>query len=294
MKDYILRASAGNNSVRVFIATTQNLVNEAQKLHKTTPVATAALGRLLTAAAMMGMTLKNDSDITTLTIKGDGELGGVTAVTDNASRVKGYVHNPSVQHMKKAPGKLDVGRAVGEGTLSVVRDLGLKEPVSGQVALVSGEIAEDITYYFATSEQTPSSVALGVLVDTDFSVKCAGGYIIQLLPDAPEEIIQYLEQKLPMFPSVTSLLDANKTPEDILEMLLHGFNPVVYEKIFPEYYCNCSVERTRKALAGVGVDELRLILEEDKGANIHCHFCRKDYFFNEGDIKELIKKGLSL
>lgn len=289
MKDYILRAGAADDSVRIFIATTQNLVQRAQELHKTTPVATAALGRLLTAACMMGQTLNNDTDITTITIKGDGEIGGVVAVTNNKSEVKGYVHNPQVKHMTKAPGKLDVGRAVGNGYLYVARDLGLKDPVTGQVELVSGEIAEDITSYFAVSEQTPSSVSLGVLVDTDFSVKCAGGYIIQLLPFAPDNIVKYLEEKLPHFPSMTTLLDAGKTPEDILQMLFGEYNTVIYDRVEPEYKCNCSREKTQKALAGVGADELRLILEEDSGANIHCHFCGTDYWFNEEDIQGLIE-----
>jgi len=292
MQDYMIRATAGNDSVRIFVATTKNLVDKARELHQTTPVATAALGRLLTAAAMTGATLKNDSDMITLTIKSDGPIGGIVATTNNASKVKGYVHNPNVPHMKNAKGKLDVGRGVGAGMLAVVKDLGLKEPVSGQVALVSGEIAEDLTYYFATSEQTPSSVSLGVLVDTNFSVKQAGGFIIQLMPDTPEEIIKHLENKLPTFPTITQLLDNGKTPEDILDLLLGGFGTVIYEKITPEFYCNCSIEKTKKALSNVGVDELKVILEEDKGANLHCHFCNKDYYFGEDDLKGLIAAGI--
>ena len=292
MQDYIIRATAGNGSARVFIATTKNLVDKSRELHKTTPIATAALGRTLTAAAIMGVTLKNDSDIITLTIKGDGKIGGIVATTDNESRVKGYVYEPNIDFAKNQQGKLDVGGAVGAGNLTVVKDLGLKEPMSGQVQLVSGEIAEDLTYYFAVSEQLPSSVALGVLIDRDLSVKQAGGYIIQLMPDAEEELIDHLEENLPKLPSITTMLEAGKLPEDILAVLFEGYDTVVYDKIYPEFFCNCSEEKTRKALIGLGVDELKLILEEDGGANIQCHFCNKDYYFGDEDISLLISEFL--
>ena len=288
MQDYIIRATAGNGSVRVFVETSKNLVDKARKFHKTTPVATAALGRLLTAASMMGATLNNDSDILTITIKGDGPIGGIVATSDNKSRVKGYVFEPHVELAKNKLGKLDVSGAVGSGTLAVIKDLGLKEPVSGQIDLVSGEIAEDITYYFAASEQLPSSVALGVLVDKDYSVKQAGGYIIQVMPDAEEDIIAHLEEKLPKLPSVTTMLDYGYLPEDILDIIFEGYDVEIYDKIYTEFFCNCSTEKTRKVLLSVGLEELNLILEEDKGANIHCHFCNKDYYFNEDAIKEMI------
>jgi len=290
MQDYIIRAVAGNGSVRIFAANTKNLVNKAAKLHKTTPVATAALGRTLTAAAMMGATLKNDTDILTIDIRGSGSLGGIVVVADNKSRVKGYVLNPQAEIPNKAKGKLDVGGAVGIGVLTVTKDMGLKEPVSGQVELVSGEIAEDITYYFAVSEQTPSSVALGVLVDVDYSVKQAGGYILQLMPDAKEEIISHLEKVLPTLPTVTSLLDDGKSIEDILNMIFTDV--VVHETIHPQFYCNCSKEKTEKALISLGADELRKIVEEDKSANLHCHFCNTGYHFDEADMRTLIG-GLS-
>ena len=288
MQDYILRATAGNGSVRIFAANTKNLVSEAAKLQKTTPVATAALGRTLTAAAMMGATLKNDTDILTIDIRGAGPLGGVVAVADNKSRVKGYVLNPDATVPNKAEGKLDVGAAVGLGVLTVTKDMGLKEPVSGQVELVSGEIAEDITYYFAVSEQTPSSVALGVLVDVDHSVKQAGGYIIQLMPDAKEEMIAHLESYLPTLPTVTQLLDSGKSIEDILQMIFEDFDLQILETIHPEYYCNCSREKTERALISLGKDELLKILEEDKGANLHCNFCNTNYAFDEKDIREIV------
>jgi len=290
MQDYIIRATAGNESVRIFAVNTKNLVNKAAKLHKTTPVATAALGRTLTAAAMMGATLKNDTDILTIDIRGNGPLGGIVVVADNKSRVKGYVLNPQAEMPNKAKGKLDVGGVVGIGVLTVTKDMGLKEPVSGQVELVSGEIAEDITYYFAVSEQTPSSVALGVLVDVDYSVKQAGGYIIQLMPDAKEDIISHLEKVLPTFPTVTSLLDEGKSIEDILNMIFTDV--VIHETIYPKFYCNCSKEKTEKALVSLGVDELSKIVEEDKSANLHCHFCNTSYNFDEEDMRVLIG-GLS-
>jgi len=294
MNDYIVRATAGNGSILAFAATTKNLVNTAYELHQTTPVATAALGRLLTAMSMMGATLKNDSDIITATIKGDGVIGGLVATTDNQSNVKGFDYQPHIELLINDRGKLDVGKAIGAGTLTITKDLGLREPVSGQVDLISGEIAEDITYYFAASEQLPSSVALGVLVDTDNSVKQAGGFILQLMPGARDEIIAYLEEKLPQFPAVTALLEEGKSPEDILRMLFEGQGLTLHEKIYPTYSCNCSVEKTRKALLNVGAEELKTILEEDKGANLHCHFCNRDYYFGEEIIREMLSASLEV
>lgn len=288
MKDYIIRATAGEGSVRVFVATTKEMANKAFQIHKTSPVATAALGRMITAASMMGCMLKNKTDIITITMKGDGPLGGVVATTDSKSRVKGYVNNPIVDIPLKENGKLDVGGAIGYGSLTITKDLGLKEPVSGQIPLVSGEIADDLTYYFAKSEQVPSSVALGVLVDRDYTVRQAGGFIIQMMPDAKEEMISYLEQRLITLPSMTSMLEEGNAPEDILKILFTEHEFKIYDKIPTEYYCNCSKEKTQKALMGVGLKELKSILEEDKGANVHCHFCNTDYNFNEDEIKELI------
>jgi len=286
MNDYIIRATAAGGNVRIFAANTKNLSNFAQKSHNTTPVATAALGRVLTAAAMMGATLKNDTDILTLDFRGSGKLGGIIAVVDNKSRVKGYVFNPNVEFMKNNKGKLDVGGALGIGVLTVTKDMGLKEPVSGQVELISSEIAEDITYYFAVSEQTPSSVALGVLVDTDLSVKQAGGYIIQLLPDAGEEVISHLEKVLPSLSPVTTLLEEGHTIEGILNMIFDDIE--ILDTIYPEFYCNCSREKTTKALISLGKEELSNILTEDKSATLHCNFCNKDYVFTEQDIEGLI------
>ena len=288
MQDYIIRATAGNGSVRIFAANTKNLVGEAAKLQQTTPVATAALGRTLTAAAMMGATLKDDGDILTIDIRGAGPLGGVVVVADSKSRVKGYVFNPQAEVPNKAEGKLDVGAAIGIGIMTVTKDMGLKEPVSGQVELVSGEIAEDITYYFAVSEQTPSSVALGVLVDVDRSVKQAGGYIIQLMPDAKEEMIAHLESYLPTLPTVTNLLEGGKSMEDILRMIFADYELQILGTIHPAYNCNCSREKTERALISLGADELLKILEEDKGANLHCNFCNTNYAFDESDIRKIV------
>ena len=290
MEDYILRATINNGSVRALIATTKNLVNTAYNIHNTSPVATAALGRLLTASAMMGAMLKNDNDLLTLSIKGDGPLDKIVTTANNKSIVKGYVINPKADTENIAPGKLNVGAAVGDGTLTVVKDMGLKEPQAGQINLVSGEIAEDLTYYFAKSEQTPSSVALGVLINTDYSVQQAGGFIIQIMPEAGDQIITHLEQKLASLPTMTSMLNDGKTPEDILNNLFDGYDIIIHEKLTTAYGCNCSKEKSGKVLISLGETELTSILKEDRQANIHCHFCNKDYTFLEPELKALLNK----
>lgn len=219
MKDYIVRATAANGQVRVFAATTREVVETAREHHNTSPVATAALGRLLTAGAMMGSMMKNDTDMLTIQIRGDGPLGGITVTADSHANVKGYVNNPDVVLPPKN-GKLDVGGAVGIGLIQVIKDLGLKEPYSGQTILVTSEIAEDLTYYFANSEQVPSSVGLGVLMEKDNTVKCAGGFIIQMMPFATDETISQIEENLKHVTSVTNLLEQGYTPEQLLETLL--------------------------------------------------------------------------
>lgn len=290
MEDYIIRMSAGNGSVRAFFAYTKNTVGQAQKLHSLSPVATAALGRLLTGAAIMGAMLKNDQDILTITAKGDGPLKGIVVTADNKVNVKGYVYEPIVDLPLKPSGKLDVGGAIGQGVLTVIKDMGLKEPMSGQVPLVSGEIADDLTYYFAKSEQIPSSVALGVLVDTDYSCKEAGGFIIQLMPDTPEEVISAIEKKLPYLEPVTTLLDKGNSPEDIMKMILGDLDIIFYEKTPVNFKCDCDRTRVEKALISVGKEELKDMLENDKNANLRCHFCNKEYDFTENDLKELLEK----
>ena len=291
MQDYIIRATAGNGSIRAFAATTRETVQYAREVHHTSPVASAALGRMLTAAAMMGSMLKGDKDLVTLQIRSLGPLKGIVVSGDSHGRVKGYVFNPNVDIPSKYPGKLDVGGAIGEGYMSVIRDIGLKEPYAGRIQLVSGEIAEDLTYYFAQSDQTPSSVGLGVLVETDTSIRRAGGIIIQLMPEATEEMISKLEQRLNTIPYVTDLLDMGKTPEDILEMILGDMDLKIMDKMPVEFYCNCSKERVEKALISIGKEELEKIIREDKKANLHCHFCNKEYNFTEEELKELLESA---
>lgn len=292
MKDYIVRCSTNDGSVRAFCATTRNLVNEAQKMHKLYPVATAALGRLLTAASMMGAMLKSEDDLLTLQITGNGPLGRVLATSDCHSNVKGYVGNPLVDIPKNAQGKLDVGGAIGkEGFLTVIRDFGLKEPYIGKTPLVTGEIGDDLTSYFAVSEQVPSVVGLGVLVDVDLSVKAAGGFILQVMPDASEEVICKLEENIKKVTSVTKMFDDNMTPEEILKVVLDGIDFTVNETLDTNYYCNCSKERVEKVLVSVGEEELLDIIEKDKKAQLTCHFCDKVYNFDETDLKNLLKKA---
>ena len=291
MSDYILRAVAGNGSVRAFAANTRETVETARKLHKTSPTASAALGRSLTAAAMMGSMLKNDTDLITLQIKGDGPLGSIVVTGDSKGRVKGYVFNPEADVEPKYPGKLDVGKLVGKGYLNIIKDIGLKEPYNGQIELISGEIAEDLTYYFAVSEQTPSTVGLGVLVDVDCSIKQAGGFIIQLMPDADEEVISKLENKLKVLPDVTSMLDSGLMPEDILKMLLGDQNLEINDKIPVGFYCNCSRSKVEKALISLGKSELESMIKEDKKASVKCHFCNSEYNFTEEELKKLLSEA---
>lgn len=291
MGDYILRATAANDSIRAFAATTKDTVQKARELHDTTPVASAALGRLLTAGAMMGVMLKNEDDLVTLQIKGDGPLEGELATADCKGRVKGYVFNPHVDIPPKSPEKLDVGGAVGKGFLTVIKDLGLKEPYVGKTELISGEIAEDIAYYYATSEQVASAVALGVLVDKDTSIKEAGGFIIQLMPGVSEEIISKLEFRINTIPYITELLSMGDTPESILNLILGDMDLKIIDKIPTEYFCGCSRERVEKALLAIGEKDLQQLLEEDKKAELSCHFCNKVYNFDENDLKRLLDEA---
>ncbi|MDD4842726.1 MAG: Hsp33 family molecular chaperone HslO [Anaerotignum sp.] len=291
MSDYIVRAMGGGGSIRAFAATTGELVQHAREVHHTSPVASAALGRMLTAAAMMGSMLKGEKDLITLQIRGLGPLKGAVVTSDSHARVKGYVFNPNVEIPSKYPGKLDVSGAIGEGYMSVIKDIGLKEPYAGRIQLVSGEIAEDLTYYYVQSEQTPSAVGLGVLVDTDTSIRCAGGFIIQLLPDATEEVISTLEKRLNTIPYFTDLLDMGHTPEEILGMILEGLDMKILDKVPTEFYCNCTKERVEKALISIGKEELEKISKDDKKANLHCHFCGKEYDFTEEEINRLLEEA---
>lgn len=288
--DYILRATAGNGSVRVFVADTRETVEKAFECHKTSPVISAALGRALTGAAIIGSMLKGEDDVLTLQIKGDGPAGTITVTSDSKSRVKGYAANPIVDLPLKADGKLDVGTAVGQGTLTIMKDMGMKEPYVGQIPLTSGEIAEDLTYYFAKSEQTPSAVALGVLVDRDYTIKQAGGFIIQIMPDADEDTIFSLEIKLHEIEPVTTMFEKGMSAEDIMDYLIGDLQPNILDKVPVEYYCNCSREKVEKALVSLGKKEIAKIIEEDGEATLHCHFCNKDYKFSEEDLLKLIKE----
>ena len=291
MSDYIVRATAGNGSIRAFAATTRDLVQHAREVHHTSPVASAALGRMLTAAAMMGSMLKGDKDILTLQVRGEGPLQGIVVTSDSKAQVKGYVFNPSVEIPDLIPGKLNVSGAIGAGHLSVIKDIGMREPYAGKIELVTGEIAEHLTYYFAQSEQTPSAIGLGVLVETDTSIRRAGGFIIQLLPDATDEMIDKLEKKLATIPYVSDLLDMGQTPEGILEMILGDFDLKIMDTIPTAFYCNCTRERVEKALISIGKEELEKIIREDKKANLHCHFCSKEYDFNEEQLVALLEEA---
>ena len=280
MNDYIIRAIAANDQIRAFAAVTTETVETARQDHNTSPVATAALGRLLTAGAMMGTMMKGDKDILTLQIKAGGPLEGITVTADSKGRVKGYVGNPDVCIPANSKGKLDVAGAVGVGFMNVIKDMGLKEPYVGQVALQTSEIAEDLTYYFATSEQVPSAVGLGVLMNKDNTVRQAGGFIVQLMPFAEESTIAKLEENVQKITSVTNLLEEGHTPESLLEKVLEGFDMEINETVPTKFYCNCSRERVEKALISIGRKELNEMIQEGKSIEMNCHFCNKNYSCN--------------
>ena len=291
MNDYMIRATAAEGQIRAFAATTRDMVEKAKNAHNTSPVATAALGRLMTAAAMMGADLKGEKELLTLRIEGSGPLGGLLVTANGHGDVKGYAFNPDVMLPPNAQGKLDVGGSLDLGVLSVIKDIGLKEPYVGQTQLITGEIAEDLTYYFATSEQVPSSVALGVLMNKDNTVRQAGGFIIQLMPFCDEKVIEKLEQRLAEVNSVTAFLDEGLTPEQILEKLLGDMDLVINDTVPTQFYCNCSRERVSKALIAVGRKELNEMIQEAKPVELKCHFCNSAYEFSTEDLKELLRKS---
>ena len=291
MTDYIVRATASNNQIRAFAATTKETVEAARQAHNTSPVATAALGRLLTGGAMMGSMMKNDSDMLTIQIKGDGPIGGLTVTADSKGNVKGYVEHPEVMLPPNAQGKLDVAGALGIGLISVIKDMGLKEPYVGQTILQTSEIAEDLTYYFATSEQVPSSVGLGVLMEHDNTVKQAGGFIVQLMPFVDDDVVDRLEANIKKISSVTSMLDKGMTPEEILEEVLDGFEVEVKDTMPAQFYCNCTKERVEKAIISIGKKDIQEMIEDGKPIEVNCHFCGKSYEFSVEELKTLIKKA---
>jgi len=289
--DYIVRATAADSQIRAFAATTKETVELARQYHNTSPVATAALGRLLTAGAMMGAMMKGEKDLLTLQVKGNGPLGGITVTADSAANVKGYVNNPEVLIHANEKGKLDVGGAVGAGILNVIRDMGLKEPYVGQCELQTGEIGDDLTYYFATSEQVPSSVGVGVLMDKGNTVRQAGGFIIQLMPFTSDEVIYRLEAKLSEVKSVTTMLDGGMTPEQILEELLGEFGLEINDTLPTQYHCNCSRERIEKALISIGKKDLQEMINDGEPIEVGCQFCDKKYQVTVDELKGLLARS---
>ena len=287
--DYIVRATAADGQIRAFAATTRETVETARQDHNTSPVATAALGRLLTAGAMMGVMMKGDKDLLTLRIHAGGPLNGITVTADSKGNVKGYVGNPDVCIPANSKGKLDVAGAVGVGFMDVIKDMGLKEPYVGQIALQTGEIAEDLTYYFATSEQVPSAVGLGVLVDVDGSVKQAGGFIIQLMPFTPDEVVDALEKKISEIASVTEMLEEGNTPEQILEIILGDFGLEITDTLPAAFQCDCSKERVSRAISTLSKKDLDDIINDGEAIEVKCQFCNKAYHFEVDELKEMRK-----
>ena len=291
MSDYIVRAMAADSQIRAFAITSRELVEQARQIHNTSPVATAALGRTLSAGAMMGASMKGEKDLLTIQIRGDGPLGGIVVTADSGANVKGYVHEPAVLLPANAKGKLDVAGAVGKGMLQVIKDLGMKEPYVGQTTLQTGEIAEDLTYYFATSEQIPSSVGLGVLLNRDNAVRQAGGFLIQLMPYTEEKVIETLESRLSGLHSVTELLDRGLSPEELLEELLGDLGLVVSDTLPAAFSCNCSKERVEKAIVSIGSKEIREMVQEREPVEVKCHFCSRAYVFSVEELKEILRRA---
>jgi len=287
MSDYYVRAISKDAQVRVFACTSKDLVETARIAHNTSPVVTAALGRLLSAAVMMGEMLKGEKDLLTLQIQSDGPIGGITVTADSKGNVKGYAKEPQVMLPANKKGKLDVAGAIGTGFLNVIKDMGLKEPYVGNTPLVTSEIAEDLTYYFANSEQVPSSVGLGVLMNKNNTVRQAGGFIIQLMPLAEEEVIQVLEKNIGAITSVTDLLEDGKSPEDIVALLLDGLGSEILEREEIRFFCNCDKKRVKRALISIGNEEMKEIIEDGKEVEVNCHFCNRNYVFSIDELKKM-------
>lgn len=294
MADYMVRATAGDAQIRAFAVNAKELLEKARAAHDTSPVVTAALGRLMTGALMMGSMLKGEEDILTLQIKGEGPVHGLTVTADASGHVKGYADNPQAMMPPNSEGKLDVGGVIGAGVLHVMKDMGLKEPYASTVALQTGEIGDDLTYYFAASEQVPSVVALGVLMNRDNTVRQAGGFIVQLMPFAPEEMIDRLEKKLSGLSSVTAMLEEGCTPEGILELVLGEFGVEITDRMPVSFQCNCNRERVEKVLLSLGEKELQELIDEGKEVELHCHFCNKRYAFSVEEVERLMKAGKSI
>lgn len=290
MKDYIVRATAADSQIRAFAAYTRDVTEEARQRHNTSPVATVALGQLMTAGTMMGAMMKNDTDILTLQIRGDGPIGGITVTADNQGNVKGYVFNPEVAVPAK-DGKINVADALGIGLLNVIKDMGLKEPYVGQTILETSEIAQDLTYYYMNSEQIPSSVGLGVLMEKDNTVKCAGGFIIQLMPFAEDKTIDQLEENLKKVTSVTELLDQGHTPEQLLEALLGNLGLEITDTLPTQFHCNCSKERVEKAVVSIGRKEIQEMIDDGEDIEVKCHFCNSAYKYTIDELQDILKRS---
>ena len=288
MTDYMVRATAADAMVRLFVCNSKELVEEARKIHNTTPVVTAALGRLLTAGSMMGTMLKGEKDLLTIQIKSSGPIGGLTVTATPDGMVKGYPINAQVDIPLKANGKLDVGNAMGIGVMNVIKDMGLKEPYVGQTVLQTGEIGDDLTYYFATSEQIPSSVGVGVLVDRDYSVKQAGGFIVQLMPFATEDVVSKLEENLSKITSVTALFEEGLSVEEIVARIFEGMDYVISDKTEIGFRCNCSKERVSKAIISIGKTDIKEMIDDNKPIEVNCHFCNTNYEFSVDELKAML------
>lgn len=288
MSDYMVRATAANAMVRLFVCSSKELVEEARNIHNTSPVVTAALGRLLTAGAMMGSMLKGEKDLLTIQIKSGGPIGGLTVTATPNGEVKGYPVCADVDIPLKANGKLDVGAGMGLGVMNVIKDMGLKEPYVGQTVLQTGEIGDDLTYYFATSEQTPASVGVGVLVDRDYSVKQAGGFIVQLMPFATDDVIEALEKNLGSIKSVTSMFEEGLTVEEIVAKIFADMEYDILDKMDIGYHCNCSKEKVTKAIISIGKKEIQEMIDDNKPIEVNCHFCNTNYVFSVDELKQML------
>lgn len=287
----MVRATAADAQIRAFAVTSRELTEAARAAHNTSPVVTAALGRLMAGALMMGGMLKGEKDILTLQVRGAGPVHGITATADAAGHVKGYADNPQAMMPPNSVGKLDVGGVIGAGVLHVMKDMGMKEPYVSTITLQTGEIADDLTYYFAASEQVPSVVALGVLMNRDNTVRQAGGFIVQLMPFTSEEIISRLEEKLTKITSVTELLEEGKTPEELLESVLGEFGLEITDRMPVSFRCDCSRERVEKVLLSLGKKDMQEMIDEGKEVELHCHFCNRNYTFSVEEVERLMKAG---
>ncbi len=288
MSDYLVRAMAADAQIRAFAVTSRDLVEEARSRHDLSPVVTAALGRLMTGACLMGSMLKGEQDVLTLQVSGDGPVRGMTVTADAKGNVKGYAQAPQAMMPPNAQGKLDVGGVIGKGYLTVIKDMGMKDPYASKVELQTGEIADDLTYYFAASEQVPSCVALGILMERNNTVKQAGGFIIQLMPFAQEEVIQKLEEKISGLKPVTTLLEEDNTPEQILSLILGDMGLEIMEKTPVQFLCGCTKERVEKVLYSLKKEDIKEMIAEGRDVELHCHFCNTDYVFTVDELKKMI------